>query len=238
VTAITTTKTNEFLADFQKLQQKIAYFGMLNGLAQTLIKITSPGVPEIYQGCDLWDLRLVDPDNRRVVDYAIRAKFLAEMEERSKGGASGNEFRKEIVTHWPDGRIKLYIIWRVLNLRRQNPALFQEGSFEPLEVSGKRANNVIAYARRGGKRGLIVVAPKWLAQAKAPMNQQDMRKFWSNTAIRLPVRASGHWVNLFGDLAVPIQDAGNRGTLKVADLLGDFPVACLLYGTQVNEPSN
>jgi (1->4)-alpha-D-glucan 1-alpha-D-glucosylmutase len=236
VTAITKTeKQNLFLADFRKFEQKIAYFGMLNGLAQTLIKAASPGVPEIYQGCDLWDLRLVDPDNRRAVDYAIRAKFLGEIERRAQNRDGADEFRKEIVTNWQDGRIKLYIIWSVLNLMRLNPLLFQEGSFEPLKVEGKRANNVIAYMRRGGKSGLIVVAAKWLAQAKAPMSQQDMRKFWSNTEIRLPQGAAEHWVNLFGDSAMSI-DTEKRKTLKVAELMGDFPVACLVHGMQMNEP--
>ena len=239
VTAITKKrKENLFLADFRQLQQKIAYFGMLNGLAQTLVKITSPGVPEIYQGCDLWDLRLVDPDNRRAVDYAIRAKFLAEIEQRSQSRDSADEFRKEIATHWQDGRIKLYIIWSVLNLRRKNPLLFQQGSFEPLKVEGQRANNVIAFARRRGKSGLIVAAPKWLAHEKAPMNQRDIRKFWGNTEIRLPEGAPGYGVNLFGDTTVSIRVTEKRNTLKVAELMGDFPVACLLHGTLVNERSN
>ena len=239
VTAIIKSRgPNPFLKDFEMLQQKIAYFGMLNGLAQTLIKITSPGVPEIYQGCDLWDLRLVDPDNRRAVDYAVRAKLLAEIEERTQSRGGADEFRKEIATHWQDGRIKLYIIWSVLNLRRQKPLLFQEGSFEPLKVEGKRANNLLGYARRDGKSGLMVVAPKWLAQAKAPMNQQDMRKFWSNTEIRLPEGGSGQWVNLFGDAPSSVKNTEKQNALKVADLLGNFPVACLVHLTQVNEPAS
>ena len=239
VTAVTKTKKqNLFLADFRKFQQKIAYFGMLNGLAQTLLKITSPGVPDIYQGCDLWDLRLVDPDNRRAVDYAIRAKFLAEVEERSQGRDGAKEFRNEIVANWQDGRIKLYIIWRLLNFRRQNPGLFQQGSFEPLEVAGKRANNVIAYARCGGMSGLMVVAPKWLAHSKAPMNQPGMRKFWSDTEIRLPEQGSERWVNLFGDTTLSTEDTDRRTALKVADLLGDFPVGCLRRVRQVNARSH
>jgi (1->4)-alpha-D-glucan 1-alpha-D-glucosylmutase len=239
VTAIVKTKKpNLFLADFRKFEQRIAYFGMLNGLAQTLIKAASPGVPEIYQGCDLWDLRLVDPDNRRAVDYAIRAKLLTEIEERAQNRDGADEFRKEIITNWQDGRIKLYIIWSVLNLRRLNPLLFQEGSFEPLKVEGKRANNVIAYMRRSGKSGLIVAAPKWLAQAKAPMSQQDMQKFWSNTEIRLPESARGHWVNIFSETTRSLKGTEQRKTLKVAELMGDFPVACLLQGMQLNEPSN
>jgi (1->4)-alpha-D-glucan 1-alpha-D-glucosylmutase len=239
VTAITKTKKqNVFLADLRRFQQKIAYFGMLNGLAQTLIKITSPGVPEIYQGCDLWDLRLVDPDNRRAVDYSIRAKLLAEIERRSQSHGDVDEFRKDIVTHWQDGRIKLYIIWSVLNFRRQHPMLFQEGSFEPLKIEGKRANNLIAYARRSAKSGLIVVAPKWLAQAKAPMNQHSMRRFWGNTEIRLPAGGSAECVNLFGDTVPSLKVAGNRSALKVAELLGDFPVACLFNAPHANEPPN
>jgi (1->4)-alpha-D-glucan 1-alpha-D-glucosylmutase len=236
VTAITKfDKRNLFLADFEAFQQKIAYFGMLNALGQTLIKITSPGVPDIYQGCELWDLRLVDPDNRRAVDYVIRSKVLAECEERSQSQERAREFTDELVSSWQDGRIKLYLVWKVLNFRRQNPSLFLEGSFEPLEVKGQRAKNVFAFARRHGNSSVVVVAPKWLAHAKAPMNQRGMRKFWSNTEILMPEGLRNDWVDLLGGPRLPLGDAGHRNELRVAELLGDFPVACLASGTQRNQ---
>ncbi len=236
VTAITKSgEKNLFLADFRTFHKKIAYFGMLNGLGQALIKITSPGVPEIYQGCELWDLRLVDPDNRRAVNYAIRAKFLAEMEKRCQGYESAREFTEELVSCWHDGRIKLYVIWKVLNLRRHNPVLFLEGRFELLKVTGRRASNVFAYARQRGKSWLVVVVPKWLAHAKAPLSQREMRKFWSNTQIQLPDREPGHCVNLLGGTTLSKTDAGSQNGLRVAELLGDFPVACVVSGTHLNE---
>jgi (1->4)-alpha-D-glucan 1-alpha-D-glucosylmutase len=236
VTAITQFKKgNLFLADFQAFQQKIAYFGMLNGLGQALIKITSPGVPDIYQGCELWDLRLVDPDNRRAVDYAIRMKVLAESQERSQSEEHAQEFRDELVSSWPDGRIKLYVIWKVLNFRRQNPGLFLEGSFEPLEVTGQRAKNVFACARRHGQSWLVVVVPKWLAHARAPMDQRRMRKFWSNTQIRMPEGCPSRFVNLMGGPRLPMSEAKNRNGLRVAELLGDFPVACLVNQAPTSE---
>jgi (1->4)-alpha-D-glucan 1-alpha-D-glucosylmutase len=236
VAAITKpSKSNLFLADFEKFQRKTAYFGMLNGLGQTLIKITAPGVPEIYQGCELWDLRLVDPDNRHAVDYAIRKKFLAEVEKRSCGHEGARQLRDELVSGWRDGRIKLYAIWKVLNFRRKHPQLFLEGDFTQLKVTGRRATNVFAYARRHGNDWLVAIVPRWLAHAKAPMNQREMPMFWSNTKILLPDEFPKRWTNLLSGDALLANDTGNRTGLRVAQLIGDFPVACLASGTQMKE---
>ena len=126
---------NLFLNDFLKFQRKVAAYGMLNGLAQVLVKMTSPGVPDIYQGCDLWDLRLVDPDNRGPVDFRHRAALLDEIEKRSKQDPL--PLARELVQNWHDGRIKLYLIWRILNLRRKYPRVLPRRSI-PADENDRR----------------------------------------------------------------------------------------------------
>jgi len=218
-------KGNLFLADFLKFQKKIAYFGMLNGLAQALLKLTSPGVPDIYQGCDLWDLRLVDPDNRGPVDFDRRTRLLEAIEKRAQESLA--DFCKDSVQNWQDGRAKLYLTWKALNLRRQHRELFFEGSFVPLQVSGKRATNLIAFARRKGKQWTLTIVPRWLAYARAPMNWGRMAAFWRGTKISLPAKAPIRWENIFSGDLVELAPGRKHPSLRAEDVLGNFPVACL-----------
>jgi (1->4)-alpha-D-glucan 1-alpha-D-glucosylmutase len=216
---------NLFLADFLKFQKKIAYFGMLNGLAQVLLKLTSPGVPDIYQGCELWDLRLVDPDNRGPVDFDRRTRLLEGIEKRAQ--ESLTDLCQELTQVWQDGRAKLYLTWKALNLRRQHRELFFEGSFLPLQVSGKRARNLIVFARRKGKHWTLTIVPRWLAHARAPMNWGRMAAFWRGTKILLPARAPVRWENILSGDFVELAPGRKNRSVRVEDVLRDFPVACL-----------
>ncbi|MFY9804693.1 MAG: malto-oligosyltrehalose synthase [Candidatus Acidiferrales bacterium] len=216
--------TNLFLADFLKFQHKIAYFGMLNGLAQVLLKLTTPGVPDLYQGCDLWDLRLVDPDNRGPVDFSHRERLLEQIEKRAAASAN---FSRELIQNWRDGRAKLYLTWRVLNFRRQHRGLFLDGTSLPLEASGKRAKNLIAFARNQGKEWTITVVPRWLAHARAPMSLDRMASFWRGTKILLPANSSARWENILSGDIVEAASGRRRSSLRVEDVLGNFPMACL-----------
>jgi (1->4)-alpha-D-glucan 1-alpha-D-glucosylmutase len=220
-------KRNLFLKDFLAFHKKISYFGMINGLGQALIKITSPGAPEIYQGCELWDFRLVDPDNRRPVDYSVRAGHLLAQEKRSRSAEDSLGLASELAENWRDGRVKLYLTWKALNLRKNNPALFLDGNFEMLKVSGRRAANVIAYARHHKRDWIVVVVPKWLAHEKAPMKQQDMEAFWGDTTILLPERAPNRFRNIFTADILKVGHPGPRFSLRISDLMKAFPVACL-----------
>jgi (1->4)-alpha-D-glucan 1-alpha-D-glucosylmutase len=223
-------KRNFFLKDFYAFHETISYFGMLNGLGQALIKMTSPGVPEIYQGCELWDLRLVDPDNRRPVDYKLRTQFLTEIEERALEN-SGN-FARELLLNWRDGRAKLYLIAKILNLRRNNAALFLDGTFLPLKTTGKRSQNLIAYARHHGSDWVVTVAPKWLAHARAPMNQDRMRHFWQDTDIVLPQGFPKKIENALTSQILEVKHSRKRASLRASDVMTDFPVGCLTSVTQ------
>jgi (1->4)-alpha-D-glucan 1-alpha-D-glucosylmutase len=218
-------KRNMFLADFLKFHQKVAYFGMLNGLAQVLLKLTAPGVPDFYQGCELWDLRLVDPDNRGPVDFDRRKRLLASIEKRARESPAG--LCKELAQNWKDGRAKLYVTWKLLNLRREYRELFLEGSFLPLQVRGKRAKNLLAYARRKGNIWALIIVPRWLAHARAPMNWDHMAAFWRGTKIILPAKAPVRWESVLSGDSVEIRPGRKNISLRVEDVLRDFPVACL-----------
>jgi (1->4)-alpha-D-glucan 1-alpha-D-glucosylmutase len=219
---------NLFLNDFLKFQRKVAPYGMLNGLAQVLVKMTSPGVPDFYQGCDLWDLRLVDPDNRGPVDFSYRSALLDEIEKRSKQDPS--RLIRELVQDWQDGRIKLYLIWKILNLRRRYPRVFLDGQFLPLKAIGERETNLIAYARRKDDIWILTVAPRWLARSTAPVTLARLQAFWLGSQIVLPVNAPQSWENVLTGDTVKTSHLERGPCLSVPDVFKDFPVAVLCGG--------
>ncbi len=142
--------SREFCDDFAAFHRKISHFGMLNSLAQTLIKLAVPGVPDTYQGNEMWEFNLVDPDNRRAVDYELR-KDVCWRSSRKLAVTAAIEhaaFARELTANMDDGRIKAYLVWKILNLRKQQPELFQLGEYVPLEVTGERAKHLVAFARR------------------------------------------------------------------------------------------
>lgn len=202
-----------FLADFLPFQARLAPLGAINGLAQTLLKLTVPGVPDTYQGCELWDLSLVDPDNRRPVDFARREGWLAAPRPPA-----------ELLRDWRSGRIKLQLIARTLDLRRRLPDLFAAGEYLPLATSGAHAERILAFARRSGDDALVVVVPR-LTQ---PLVQGDLplppAAAWGDTAIELPEWWPG--ARLCDLLTGANRDAaGNR--LEASVLLSELPVALL-----------
>jgi (1->4)-alpha-D-glucan 1-alpha-D-glucosylmutase len=172
--------------------------GRVNSLAQTLLKLTAPGVPDTYQGTELWDLSLVDPDNRRPVDYETRARLLGQL---------GRATVEQVVARSEEGLPKLYLISRALELRRRLPEAFgPKGRYEPLAIAGQKAQHVLGFLRWG------VVA------TVVPRLVMGLADDWSDTTIELP---AGSWTNrLTGD-----RTAGGR--VRAADLLGRFPVALL-----------
>ena len=140
---------NPFLDDFRGQLAAFTWFGMLNSVSMALVKFTSPGVPDLYQGNEILDFSLVDPDNRRPVDYELRRGLLDSLQSARRGGSAADRLRTLFETP-QDGRAKLWVIWRVLELRRKHADLFKRGDYHPLTVNGARANHVVAYARRMG----------------------------------------------------------------------------------------
>jgi len=197
-----------------KTVNSIAAAGALNGLAQTLLRMTVPGVPDLYQGNEFWDFSMVDPDNRRPVDYAARQQALE---------APGPV--QELLANWRDGRIKQALIAEVLRLRADHTELFRQGSYQALEVLGSQAHNVLAFAREHGERRIIVIVPircaTLLENSAVPM--VDALR-WGDTRVVLPFDTSDeNPKGLFSSTAV----TKNR-ELQVSAALGDFPVNLLI----------
>ncbi len=142
---------NPFVEAFAPLAETVARLGAMNSLAQTVLKLTVPGVPDIYQGCDTWDFSLVDPDNRRPVDYVQRKQALDALE-----GTDG----RDLLAHWPDGRVKLFVLRTILRYRQKHAELFGQGSYRPLKVSNPHADSVVAFAREHEDRTMVVIVPR------------------------------------------------------------------------------
>ncbi len=192
-----------FVSELQQFVAKVKEAGRVNSLAQTLMKHTAPGVPDLYQGAELWDLSLVDPDNRRPVDYELRAKLLNEIRAMPAAKAAAEAMRRA-----EEGLPKLWTIHQALTLRRERPESFgAEAGYKPLAVEGAKAAHGIAYLR-GSEVATIV--PRWTA---------TLGGAWGNTAVVLP---KGPWVNRLTGAAV------GGGKTKMAELLKDFPVALLV----------
>ena len=150
---------NPFLESFAPFAQRVARLGRFNSLAQLVLKLTSPGIPDIYQGNELWDFSLVDPDNRRPVDYAIRVKMLSTLLPMLEAPDDGLDRQvADLFAHAVDGRIKMYVTARLLHYRRSHPELFKHGSYNPLTPDGAKADAVCAFERRFEQRVLIVAA--------------------------------------------------------------------------------
>ena len=198
-----------FLCSVARFQEKVAYAGMINGLGQALLKIACPGVPDFYQGSELWDRHLVDPDNRRPVDFQIRTEALQDLVDRAHDDAAG--IVSELLTHWPDGRIKLYVIWKALGCRRQHPALFRDGEFLPLEAVGDRSHHIISFLRRRGEEQAIIVIPRWVAKIPNSTDQPMALEFWRGTNLQLPLESPAAWRNVFTAKTFDTKlDGGNR----------------------------
>ena len=213
-----------FCTCFEKFQERTALYGMLNGLGQIVLKVASPGVPDHYQGSELWDLRLVDPDNRGPVDFAKRATLLASLRNALKGTCS--QCIGELLAKWPDGRVKLYVLAQALRARRERPDLFDHGEYLPLQVLGSRQNRVLAFARRHREHWAVAIIPRCVAGARAPVVDPKRRQFWSLTSIKVPEQAPKHWVNVFAGTPSPVASQHNQ--ISLADAFADFPVALLL----------
>ncbi len=214
-----------FVDAVRPLAERAATIGALHALAQVVLKAASPGVPDTYQGADLWDLSLVDPDNRRPVDFDERRTALAALDAAGPPAppAGGLE---PLLRGWTDGRAKLYALSRALRERREDPALFLEGDYEPLAATGAHAERVVAFARRYAERTAVVVVPR-LASAMLPPSRPGtglppLR--WGDTALRLPPAiATRSFVDVFTG-----RRRGPSSRHRLDDALATFPVALWL----------
>ncbi|MBM4068288.1 MAG: malto-oligosyltrehalose synthase [Planctomycetes bacterium] len=220
---------DEFLEELRAFEQHLAYFGYINALSQVLLKLTSPGVPDFYQGSELWDFNLVDPDNRRPVDFARRRSYLRELRERvNESGGDLRPLAADLLATISDGKIKLYVIERVLGFRAAVPELFRAGSYEPLEARGEKAEHVCAFSRSDVDQAALIVVPRLLVRLAGAAETAPLGPgVWGQTLLTLPEGSGGDFVNLFTGEAMSTTDAGGQPGLVVADVLRHFPVALL-----------
>jgi (1->4)-alpha-D-glucan 1-alpha-D-glucosylmutase len=224
---LATAAPNPFLADLRQFQQLTSYCGMLNGLAQTLLKMTAPGLPDFYQGSELWDLSLVDPDNRRPVDFGLRRRLLDALRQRAD--ADQRQLAGELAARMEDGRIKLFLIERTLRFRSRARELFAAGTYLPLAVEGARADHVCAFARCLAGREALIVAPRFFTRLiDGPGDLPLGTRVWQGTRLILPPGGEGRrYRNLFtGAVLEPPQQLAAAG-LGLAEVLTEFPVALL-----------
>jgi (1->4)-alpha-D-glucan 1-alpha-D-glucosylmutase len=210
-----------FLRELRDLARQCATIGATSSLAQTALKLMSPGVPDIYQGCEFWDLSLVDPDNRRPVDYPLRASVIDTFRERCARGEQA-ALARDLVANWHDGRIKAYVTWHLLHVRRERRETFLSDAYEPLEVSGARAAHVVAFARAD----VLVVAPRLVRRLLERADGPPSVGF-DEERIVLPEGAAARYVDRFTGKSFDVRSEGSSKTLSVGDLLDIFPVAVL-----------
>jgi (1->4)-alpha-D-glucan 1-alpha-D-glucosylmutase len=217
-------RSSPFLEDFAAFQARVAHFGAFNSLAQTLVKITAPGLPDFYQGSELWDLNLVDPDNRRPVDWQLRRRMLDELIGATEQVSDRAAFAQELVKAKEDGRAKLYLIREALACRRAHAPLFREGEYRPLETRGPLAEHILGFARVAKETVALTIVPRLLARRgieEPPLSDS----YWGDeTRLLVPPQTGPRLVNqLTGErLAV------DRGAVSLADVFANFPVALLV----------
>ena len=212
-----------FLRDFHKFQERVAWYGALNSLAQTVIKIMSPGLPDFYQGCELWDLSMVDPDNRRPVDFARRSAMLECLRRRQ--GERPADLLKDLLANWRDGQIKLFVTARALEFRRSSAEFFVQAGYVPLETRGPKEQNVVAFARARNEKWVAAVTPRWPSQLTAgvPIG----KPVWRSTRLLLPADAPRSWRNLFTGSVIDAAERKEGRVLDLGQILQEFPVSVL-----------
>ncbi|MCK6588497.1 MAG: malto-oligosyltrehalose synthase [Polyangiaceae bacterium] len=199
-----------------------AYHGMWGALSQALLKLTAPGVPDIYQGNEMWDDSLVDPDNRRPVDYNVRAAALAEVRARR---GEGRDLARELTQTAADGRIKLFVTMVALEARRNlREAFGSQAAYIPQTAAGPHAEHVVAFTRRAGEEEVVVVAPRLTAKLCGGRREPPLGAIWSETRIMI---AEGRFMNLFTGETVSAEERDGGSALLLDQVLADFPVALL-----------
>ncbi len=221
---------NPFLKDFEPFVKRVSYFGMLNSLSQTLLKITSPGVPDFYQGTEIWDFSLVDPDNRRPIDFDIRKEMLKALKKKMSAHASDlPEFARGLLQEWPDGAIKLYVTFRSLNYRRENRQLFTDGAYLPLSGEGDLKEHLCAFARSGEGKVVLVIVPRFLTRLVKSTDEHPLGpKVWRDSWLVIPPEIpSVRFKNILTGEAMSLVDQDGKAALAFDQVFANFPVAML-----------
>jgi (1->4)-alpha-D-glucan 1-alpha-D-glucosylmutase len=225
------TPENHFWADFLPFQREISAYGIYNSLSQTMLKIACTGLPDFYQGSELWDLNLVDPDNRRPVDFEKRRRLLKEVQQWQMVDFDFRASDPARNRRLEGGGVKLFLIHRGLHARRENRDVFDAGDYLPAFVTGNRAPHIVAFFRSqrvtrdatSAPRYVLVVAPRFLTSLVRPGDAPLGEGVWEDTSIRLPRDAPATWYNAITDEVLRAQ-----GEISVAEVLARFPAALLV----------
>ncbi len=205
----------EFRSGMEELHARISPHGAQNSLSATLARLTAPGLPDTYQGAELWNQTLVDPDNRRPVDYRRRTRALTDFEKRHADDP--RQVATDLLARFTDGRVKLFVTWAALQARRAHPELFGEGTYVPLDAD----DHLLAFAReREGERA-VVLAPRLSFTLTGERTPWALGDVWGDARVTLP---TGRYVNV---LTGEAHDVTGEGA-AVADLLRHFPLALLI----------
>jgi len=222
---------NRFLADFEALHGKLAFYGALNSCSQLILKTTCPGVPDFYQGSELWNFCLTDPDNRRPVDFQRRARMLEAL--KSHGSDASPEMCQQLLNHWQDGCLKLFITMRLLQSRRAHQETFLNGDYLALKAHGANRESIIAFSRRFQEKWIVVATPRLLSKIVKPGTFPLGRKSWASAALVLPSFAPKTWFNILTGEPIGLVREKDKWVLPVAEMFAHLPFAVL-----TDDPSN
>jgi (1->4)-alpha-D-glucan 1-alpha-D-glucosylmutase len=223
-------RSGRFLADFREFVARVTHFALFNSLSQVLLKVASPGVPDVYQGTELWDFSLVDPDNRRPVDYGKRRQMLSDLDaRRAAAGDNLAPFARELVEAREDGRVKMYTLAQALRARREHPGLFTAGEYLPAHAPGEREESVCAFARRHGDAWALAAAPRLLTHLVGAGQLPLGPDVWRDGLLEAPGLAPGaRCRNVFtGEVLTAVEQDG-KPWLRLADVFAHFPVALFM----------
>ncbi len=223
---LTGSRAKQFLSQFLPFQERLAELGMVNSLSQLTLKLAAPGIPDFFQGSELWDLNLVDPDNRRSVDFAGHQQMLADIKKKLSE-QSACCLAKQLLSDWKDGAVKLFLTAQGLGLRRERPELFLQGDYRPLATSGRFANNIVTFARSFQGATVIAVAPRLVTGVTGFDTGLPLGAAWHDTVLELGDFASRSFRNIF--TAQPVK-ASLNGRIRLEELFNTFPVALLASG--------
>lgn len=204
-----------FLADMERFLPTVMFFGAINSLAQTLLKITCPGVPDIYQGTELWDFSLVDPDNRRPVDFALRQRLVQEIQSADVS---------EVLYNWWDGRAKLWTTLRAMQFRREHAALFQTGSYRPLTGIADKQEHLVAFVREHERECAIIAVPRLSYTMMKGDLHPPIGDAWGSAELSLPP-GYAEFTNIMTGENIT---AGSSRSLLCREIFARFPVALLV----------
>jgi len=211
---------NTFLDEFKPFQKKVAWYGILNSLSQTTLKMTSPGIPDIYQGTELWDFSLVDPDNRRPVDFEHRIRVLDELLLRENDPL----LLKELITTPQNGRIKMFLIAKLLRFRSRMAELFASGKYIPVDIKGIYADSIVSFLRTTAESACLVVVPRMLTKIIKEGEMPLTGSIWGDTRLQLPPEYSNQkWVDILTNSTLDLKSK----QLAIGDILTQFPVSVL-----------